>query len=132
MRRKLLVRRCTVKELDNELNKRIGARTREVRIQQMMSQADLADKAHISLPHVSELELGKKGMKLSTFIQIAEALQTSTDRLLRPDIPEVNGIYQNEFSELLSDCTPTEIESIIRIIKELKTSMHSKKDNYEY
>lgn len=132
MRRKLLVRRCTVKELDNELNKRIGARIREVRIQQKMSQADLADKAHISLPHVSELELGKKGMKLSTFIQIAEALQTSTDRLLRPDIPEVNGIYQNEFSELLSDCTPTEIESIIRIIKELKISMHSKKDNYEY
>lgn len=132
MKRKLLVRRCTVKELDHELNKRIGARIREVRIQQKMSQADLADKAHISLPHVSELELGKKGMKLSTFIQIAEALQTSTDRLLRPDIPEVNGIYQNEFSELLSDCTPTEIESIIRIIKELKTSMHSKKDNYEY
>ena len=71
-------------------------------------------------------------MKLITFIQIAEALQASTDHLLRLDIPEVNGIYQNEFAELLSDCTPAEIESMIRIIKELKTTMHSKKDNYEY
>lgn len=121
-----------MKELDNELNKRIGARIREVRIQQKMSQADLAEKAHISLPHVSELELGKKEMKLSTFIQVAEALQTSTDHLLRPNIPEVNGIYQNEFAGLLSDCTPTEIESIFRIIKELKASMHSRNEKYEY
>lgn len=117
---------------DMEIYKKIGARIREVRIQQKLSQSDLAEKAHISLPHVSELELGKKGMKLSTFIQIAEALQVSTDRLLRPDIPEVNGIYQSEFAELLSDCTPAEIESFIRIIKELKASMHSKKENYDY
>lgn len=121
-----------MKEADMELYKKIGGRIREVRIQQKMSQADLAEKAHISLPHVSDIELGKKCMKLSTFTQIAEALQVSADRLLRLDIPEVNEIYKSEFADLLSDCTPSEIESIIRIIKELKISMHSKKDNYEY
>ena len=121
-----------MKDADMELYKKIGGRIREVRIQHNMSQADLAEKANIGLPHISDVELGKKRMRLSTFIQIAEALQVSTDRLLRLDIPEVNGIYQSEFEELLSDCTPTEIESLIRIIKEMKITMHSKKDNYEY
>ncbi len=35
---------------------RIGARIRELRIQKGMSQAELAEKAHLSLPVISSLE----------------------------------------------------------------------------
>lgn len=102
----------------------IGKRIRDIRTNKKMSQADLAQ--------VSDIETGKSSMRLTTFIGIVEALQVSADVLLRTDIPEVNNIYKSEFAELLEDCTPTEIESILKIVKEVKKSMHSPKPNTDY
>ena len=48
-----------MKELDLETYKKIGSRIREVRTKKGMSQAQLAEKAYISVPHVSEIECGK-------------------------------------------------------------------------
>ncbi|HBG42623.1 MAG: helix-turn-helix domain-containing protein [Bacilli bacterium] len=106
----------------------IGSRIREVRIKKGMSQAELAVKANISLPHISDIELGKTRMMLASFVRLTEALQVSADSLLRTDIPEVKGLYQNEFAEILSDCTPAEIDSILKIVKELKSTMHKKEE----
>lgn len=106
----------------------IGSRIREVRIKKGMSQAELAVKANISLPHISDIELVKTRMMLASFVRLTEALQVSADSLLRTDIPEVKGLYQNEFAEILSDCTPAEIDSILKIVKELKSTMHKKEE----
>lgn len=106
----------------------IGSRIREVRIKKGMSQAELAVKANISLPHISDIELGKTRMMLASFVRLTEALPVSADSLLRTDIPEVKGLYQNEFAEILSDCTPAEIDSILKIVKELKSTMHKKEE----
>ena len=51
----------------------IGSRIRDARINRRMSQADLADKANISLSQVSDIETGKSSMRLTTFIGIVEA-----------------------------------------------------------
>ena len=101
----------------------VGSRIRDARINRRMSQADLAAKANISLPHVSNIEKGKTSMKLETFIRIIEALQVSADSLLRPDVPEVRSLYQSEFDELLADCSPKELDSILKIVRELKSTM---------
>ena len=77
-----------MRELDDARYKAIGARIREVRIQKNMSQAELAEKAFISVPHMSEVENGKTKLRLSTFVYITEALQVSADVLLRTNIPE--------------------------------------------
>ena len=71
---------------EHGLNERqlIGSRIREARVGRRMSQADLAAKANISLPHVSAIETGKTNMKLESFIRIIEALQVSADSLLGP------------------------------------------------
>lgn len=116
-------------ENDKDQYKEIGVRIRETRLKRKMSQQELAAAANVSLPHISEIELGKSLMRLSTFIRIAEALQVSTDYLIRADIPEVTPIYQKEFQELVSDCSPAEIDSFFKIIQELKTTMrkHSSK-----
>lgn len=118
--------------VDMELYKQIGSRIRAERTAQKLSQAELAEKAHLCLPQISEVELGKVKMNLSTFIKIIEALQISADSILRPDTPEMKSVFQSEFSDLLSDCTAAEVESILKIVKELKTTMHSKMDNYDY
>jgi len=117
---------------DVELYKKIGSRIREIRIKKGMTQADVANKGHISLPYVSDAELGKIKMSVGYFLKIIEALQVSADSILRPDIPEVNSLYNKEFSELLEDCSPTEIDSILKIVNELKNTMRSQKDDYDY
>ena len=107
------------------MNQAIGERIREARIAKKMSQQELSVKANISLPHVSEIERGRQAMKLVTFVKIIEALQVSADSILRANIPEVKHIYQDEFSQIIDDCTPAEIESLKRIVLEVKQSMRS-------
>lgn len=116
---------------NSQLNKQIGLRIREVRLQKKMSQAELAELSHINLPHISDIELGKKEMRLSTFVRIVEALQVSSDQLIRPNIPEVNMIQSNEFAQIMSDCTSSERESILRIVRELKSSLRQQRTEYE-
>lgn len=119
--------------LSLEIYKKIGSRIRDVRLEKKMSQAELAEKAGLSLPLISEIELAKTKMRLETFILIVEALQVSADSILRTDSPEVNGIYQNEFAELLSDCTPSEKDLILKLVRDMKTTMHTaKKDTNLY
>ena len=80
-------------DLEMDVFKQIGARIRTARLEQKMSQADLAEKAHLCLPQISEVELGKVKMNLSTFIKIVEALQVSADAILRPDTPETKSVF---------------------------------------
>ena len=53
----------------------------------------------------------------------------SADSILRQDVPEVNSLYQKEYAQLLADCTPSEIEAIMKISKEVKASLKAKSDN---
>lgn len=71
-------------------------------------------------------------MKLKSFIHIIEALQVSADSLLRPDVPEVKSLYQSEFDELLADYSPKELDSILKIVRELKSTIDMDKDGSEY
>ena len=109
--------------------KLVGSRIKAVRISRGMSQADLAVEASVSLPLISNIERVNTGMQLETFVKVAEALQVSTDYLLRPDVPEVKAIYQGEFAELLEDCSASEMETILKIVREVKVSMHKKQNN---
>lgn len=116
---------------DFEISSKIGAQIREARLKKGMSQAFLADAAGISLPHVSLIENGKTKMQLLTFIRVVEALQVSADSILRLDVPEVKKLYQSEFSELLNDCTPAEMDSIMKIVRELKVTIQSNRKAIE-
>lgn len=106
----------------------IGSRIKEVRRERGMSQADLAAKADISMPHVSEIELGKTSMRLSSFIRIVEALEVSSDYLIRANVPDVKSIYYAEFEEIVSDCSPAELDSILQIVKQVKSTMHKSEE----
>ena len=107
------------------LNQQIGERIREARMAKKMSQQELAAKANISLPHISDIEHGKQSMKLITFAKIIEALQVSADVILRANVPTVNQLYQNEFGEIIGDCTPAEIESLKKILVQVKETMRT-------
>ena len=93
--------------------KLIGSRIRDIRIQKGMSQADLAVKAKLSLPAVS-----------------AEALDVSADDILRLSTPPSTASYPEEFAEILQDCTAGELEAILKITKQLKSTFDKQKKEY--
>lgn len=113
----------------NQELKLLGQRIRAARTAKGLSQGDLAFAVEVSEPYMSDIELGKKKMNVLTFCRIVETLNMSADSILRPNVPVVNQIYQQEFADLLKDCTPQEIESILKIVKEIKASLHSKKED---
>ncbi len=115
---------------DKNLLCEIGQRIRKARNNKKLSQEDLAFKAGLSTCSISDIELGKTNLGVLTLIKIIEALDVSADIILRPDVASVNKIYQNEFAELLKDCTPSEIETITKLAKDVKNTLHKSKENY--
>ena len=61
----------------------LGNRIREARERRHLTQEKLSEVVDISPTHMSVIERGVKGMKLSTFIKIANALDVSADELLQ-------------------------------------------------
>ena len=110
--------------------KKIGERIRNARQKLGMSQATLAEKAGLSVPAISEIENGKTNMQLVTFARIVVAMQVSADDLLRVDAPASEEVYRKDFADVLSDCYPAEADAILKIVKELKQTMRTNKDEF--
>ncbi len=114
----------------SEFYRTIGARMKEIRVTKGITQVDLAEKANLSPPVISGLENGHSKMWLITFAKICEALQVSANDILRLDTPAAINDYPKEFTTLIADCNSSEIESILRIAKEVKASIRKGKKEY--
>nr|DAT80676.1 MAG TPA: helix-turn-helix domain protein [Caudoviricetes sp.] len=113
----------------NDKFKDVGARIREARKVQQLSQADLAERLQISTSHMSDIENGKKNIGLDIFMRLTEALQVSADWLLRTNIPSVSNIQNSEIAEILFDCSADEVQFLIKMMKEMKSGLRSKNKN---
>lgn len=101
----------------------IGRCIADLRREVGLTQGELAEKADISVVHLSNIELGKKKPGLSTFIRIAEALDVATDWILRANTPGTYAVVNEKIGELLDDCTNGEMLSILRILEEVKKAV---------
>ena len=110
----------------DKILKDIGSRIRQARKNKQLSQAELAELMNVSTPYVSDIENGKTNFSIESFIRLTEALQTSSDWLLQTNIPEVTTIQSNEINELLSDCTSSETQMLIKMLTEMKNTLHHK------
>ena len=115
---------------DKSLLYEIGQRIRKARNDKKISQEELAFKSGLSTCSISDIELGKTNLGVLTLIKIIEALNVSADTILRPDVATVNKIYQSEFADLLKDCTPSEIETVTKLAKDVINTLHKQKENY--
>ena len=107
--------------------KTIGERIRQIRTQKGMSQAQLAEKAGLSLPVISSIENAHSKVWLITFAKIAESLEVSADDILRLNTPGPSSGYPQEFAELLEGCSPVEAEAIMKIARQMKSSLEAQK-----
>ena len=109
--------------------KELGTRIREARTKCGLSQMDLADACSISVPYVSEIERGKKCFSVDILLRIAQALQVSTDWLLRIDFPKTKYTYSEEAFSVFEDCTPDEAKVLLDLLKSNKDVICKKTTN---
>lgn len=71
-----------VKTKNIELNKAFGNHLRELRVQQNLSQEELANGANIPISQIGRIERGEGNPTISTLFQIASTLKIELKELL--------------------------------------------------
>lgn len=110
-----------------ELNyKAMGIRIRNARLKKKMGQELLAEMAGLSITHVSHIETGNTKVSLPTLVKISNSLDVSLDELVCDSIHKAKIIFENEISQITSDCDEREIRIISDVIKSLISSLRSR------
>lgn len=92
-----------------DMGKRILQRRKQLR----MTQEELADKAGVTPQTISAAELGKKALRPANILGISDALEVSTEYLLRGIVtPEDNAILTQKVS-VLSPMQYRHLEDIV-------------------
>jgi len=107
--------------------KEIGERVRKARVAKGLSQAQLADALKISPPHMSNIEMGKHAMNVTTLYQICELLGVSADWIIRSSNSEGKQYTSEEFERIFSDCTTAESVALMNILELTKVQLRDVK-----
>jgi len=107
----------------------IGARIRAERKKQNISQEKLAEMVDVGTTHISHIETGNTVPSIKTFIAIINALNLSSDELLRNHIQKAKHIFEGDLAELIKDCTDEEARIIADTAKALKISLRRNTNN---
>ena len=101
----------------SEIVKVLGNNIRRLRKSQNLTQEQLAEKADISVPYMTQIELGQKQPTLETVEAIANALKIPFDGLFRTE-PTTNENINSSLKTFESN-----------LIKSLTTSIHHQFSN---
>lgn len=108
--------------------KLIGQRICEIRIQQKITQAELAEISELSVSFICLVENGKKKASLKSLIKISNALGITVDELLNGNQLYNPTEYQTDIDLLMADCSGLEKRFIFEIIKATKAIL--RKNNW--
>ena len=95
----------------------LGNRIRDARERRHLTQEILSEIVDISPTHMSVLERGVKGMKLSTFIKIANALDVSADELLQDELTHETQLHSIILYELIDELPVVEQRKLVHMMK---------------
>lgn len=95
----------------------LGIRIKQKRIELNLTQEKLAELAKISTPYMGQIERGEKRLSLENFVNIANALNCSTDELLRKSTKNNINARFNEIFNILKNSTDKDLEQVIDILK---------------
>lgn len=67
---------------EKELEK-LGGNIKRIRLEQGLSQTDVADKLSVDKSYISNIEAGRQNLTVATLTRLAKALNVSSDELLK-------------------------------------------------
>jgi len=112
---------------DNLNYELIGMRIRTHREKMKLTQEVISEKSGISISHMSNIENAKDKPSLACLVNIANALNTTTDHLLMDNVTAASTPHLlTEIKMILDDCAPEEIFIIAELAKTLKKSIRTK------
>lgn len=103
----------------------IGQRIRKMRMDKHWSQEELREKANISKTHMSHIETGTTKLSLPVLVDIANALETTTDHVLRDSVHSTTPVFLQEIQDILSDCNNYELRAMINTMCLVKNTIRN-------
>ena len=103
--------------------KNIGENIKKIRLEQKLTQAQLAEKAEISTVHMSHIETGTVAMSLDSLINISNSLKTTPDSILLGEYnitPTATSALIKQYSQELSSDENRLLIEIAKLLTELK------------
>ena len=94
----------------DRINVQFGERIRTLRLQQDLSQMDLAELADLNTTYIGHLEHGTKSPTLQTLAKLSNALHLSLPRLLSLETDSTSDHAQTELQQLLQEYTTRILE----------------------
>ncbi len=107
----------------------LGERIRKIRKRKHMTQEYVAEKAEISVPHMSNIENASKKLSLKLLVSIAGILEVTVDELLIDSYPveKKQDIFYKEMEVMLEQCSAGEREVIADTVASLVESLIEKR-----
>lgn len=95
----------------------IGKRIRERRSRLGLSQEQMAERANLSVQHVSHIETANTKLSLPVLVQIANTLGVSPNDLLCDNLEHAADTYRHEIDEIVADCDIHALRVVSEIVK---------------
>lgn len=89
-----------------------------------ITQEALGEQLNMTRKHISVIESAIKRPSLDALVDIANALDVSTDDLLVDSLMHSTSTSNSEIHRLLLDCNEIEQEILTRMVKELKAILY--------
>jgi len=109
----------------NEITKLIGARIREIRKAQGMTQEEVAERAEMDFTSIGAAERGVRNLSLKGLFRVAKALKVSLEELVR--LPQDTSILLDKdkkiailrLETLIKDMEAEELNFILEIVEKI-------------
>jgi len=105
----------------------LGKRIKAARLEAKLTQEQLAEKINLSSGHCAHVERGTSKVSLSALVAIANALNTTPDKLLLDSSRDIMPHLIGEAKALFADCDPDEIYIILQAAQAIKKSIRIRK-----
>ena len=103
--------------------KRIGSNIRESRKKAKMTQEVLAERAGLSVNHISHIEIGASPLSLPALVSICESLDTTADRILHDSFTQFTEYLRVDVNQLFADASPQEASVMLAAASSVKLAM---------
>ena len=105
----------------------LGQRIRAARLTAGLSQEKLAELVGLTSQHISHTEVASTKISLPSLVKVANALNTSVDKLLSDNVQHSKPYLIEDFQILLDDCDGDELYIILQAADSIKKSIRTRK-----
>ena len=95
----------------------LGARIKNKRLEQKLTQEQLAEKVELSAVYIGQIERGERKMTIETLVKLANSLNSSIEELLKDSTSSNINARLNELVNIAKELDTSDIDKVIDVIK---------------